>query len=128
MTDTTDIKALRELLSHKDIDLYHQVGVTVTTLRLLLDKADMYEAERQRADEYRDCTRVLADQLSVNALPKEVIEAVAELKGKMANPVVLEYRKHDGFTDPEKVRLINAVTDRCAAAIKKSGFTVKGDL
>src|SRR5476649_2065025 len=31
------------------------------------------EAERQRADEYRDCIRVLADKLSVNALPNEII-------------------------------------------------------
>lgn len=38
------------------------------------------EAERQRADEYRDCIRVLADKLSVNALPNEIIEAVAELE------------------------------------------------
>jgi len=59
---------------------------------------------------------------------RKAVEAEnAELRAKLANAVVLEYRKHDGFTDPEKVRLINAVIDRCAAAIKESGFTVKGE-
>ena len=48
------------------------------------------EAERQRADEYRDCIRVLADQLSVNALPKEVIEAVAALKGEQVSVISKE--------------------------------------
>lgn len=51
MTDTTDIAALRELLSHENLESDHHVGVTVTTLRLLLSKADALEAERQRANE-----------------------------------------------------------------------------
>jgi len=54
-----------------------------------LSLLDQLEAERQRADEYRDCIRVLADQLSENALPKEVIEAVAALKGEQV-PVASE--------------------------------------
>ena len=68
MTDTTDTASLK-----KQID---------TAADIIRDLTDRLKAERQRADEYRDCIRVLADQLSVNALPKEVIEAVAALKGE----------------------------------------------
>lgn len=81
MTDTTDTSVLRrEALT---------LDRMFKTERFIGKLLDLLEAERQRADEYRYCIRVLADQLSVNALPKEVIEAVAELKAKLANPVVM---------------------------------------
>lgn len=134
MTDTTDIAALREqwetLHSRLDLDIF------ITTLFTAL------EAERQRADELQstvgrlaqESNRLFDDRQRINKNWTEaetdnalLRDEIAALKAKLANPVVLEYRKHDGFTDPEKVRLINAVTDRCAAAIKESGFTVKGE-
>lgn len=88
MTDTTDIKALIDDVCLAAAGI-HNLGRSVSDeraqgvidfIRSKLESA--FEAERQRADEYRDCIRVLADQLSVNALPKEVIEAVAALKGE----------------------------------------------
>ena len=86
---------------------------------LLKEREAELEAERQRAD----AADSRLHEVSVHCANVEA--EIAALKAKLANPVVLEYRKHDGFTDPEKVRLINAVTDRCAGAIKESGFTVE---
>lgn len=85
-----------------------------------LVKADASVADLEKRLRYTEETLI-----AVNDLLTAAEARVKDLKAKLANTVVLEYRKHDGFTDPEKVRLINAVTDRCAAAIKESGFTVK---
>lgn len=116
MTDTTDIKALRGEVP--GIPNLFDAG------RLIAKLFDQLEAERQRADGYRDCIRVLADQLSVNALPKEVIEAVAALKGELANPVVL----------PERWKPCDCIdcayaydSEATKKAINEAGFTVKGE-
>lgn len=122
MTDTTDIKALREQAEKAKVC----GGIFAISGEQALSLLDQLEAERQRADNASFRENHLNDMLNDKIQQNVDLRAeLAALKGELANPVVLEYRKHDGFTDPEKVRLINAVTDRCAAAIKESGFTVK---
>jgi hypothetical protein len=90
MTDTTDIAALRELLSHENLESDHHVGVTVTTLRLLLSKADALEAERQRAaGSEEELHKALHREKAAERKLLAAKEEIAALKAKLANPVVL---------------------------------------
>lgn len=95
MTDTTDIKALRVLLSHEDLESDYHVGVTVTTLRSLLSKADQLEAERQRADanEPVRCEGVpqhVHDMIDLQETIDELRAEIASLKGEQV-PVAYLY-------------------------------------
>lgn len=156
MTDTTDIKALRELLCHEDLESDYHVGVTVTTLRLLLSKADALEAERQRADDAERKNSLVAggiesalklqeraekaedevaalktDIESYISINGELATEVEVLKAKLENPVVL-HNERDDYQDTDEyeqgyVRGYNASRRNSVADIEKSGFTVKGE-
>lgn len=97
MTDATDIAALRELLSHENRESDHHVGVTVTTLRLLLSKADQLEAERQRADDAeKERDRIDRRNAELNSTLErwsveraENANEIEALKAKLATPVAL---------------------------------------
>lgn len=103
-----------------------QSAAIKAALKAIVELHGELEAERQRAaGSEEELHKALHREKAAERKLLAAREEIAELKAKLANPVVLEYRKHDGFTDPEKARLINAVTDRCAGAIKESGFTVK---
>ncbi|NMC24724.1 MAG: hypothetical protein GYA32_13360 [Serratia sp.] len=147
MTDTTDTAALREacgiLNDHGYLTKSGKIRSSnlAEAVRMIIEQsvgyAEQLEAERQRADEYRDCIRVLADQLSVNALPQEVIEAVAAMKAQLVNPVVLPagYSTRNGhpFNEGERnVMIPNKHGDWLSRfdvehAIHVAGFTVKGE-
>lgn len=103
MTDTTDIKALRELLCHEGLESDYHVGVTVTTLRLLLSKADQLEAERQRADDNSaECQRQAS---KVGRIKHELNKAEAEiaaLKGDQVPVAVIQFSKHRKLPDGSK--------------------------
>lgn len=89
MTDTTDIKALRELLCHEDLESDYHVGVTVTTLRLLLSKYDQLEAERQRAHEL--VTIDVRREENTRFVEKRLAEAEAELAEMKGEQVTVAY-------------------------------------
>ncbi|QHJ80006.1 MAG: hypothetical protein [Bacteriophage sp.] len=90
MTDTTDIKALRELLCHENKESDHHIGVTVTTLRLLLSKADALEAVLQRADKAnRTCSDLLRTATDEAMRANKAEAELAALKGDQV-PVVSE--------------------------------------
>lgn len=83
-----------------DISIVDTAQQSAGIIRGLLDQL---EAERQRADEYRDCIRVLADQLSVNALPNEIIEAVAELEAVKGEQVPVAWTSQRSLETKNKI-------------------------
>lgn len=103
MTDTTDIKALRELLCHEDLESDYHIGVTVTTLRLLLSKADQLEVERQRTDKANLTCSDLLRTATDEAMRANKAEAeIAELKG---DQVPVAYYANGGYYNTERAAL-----------------------
>lgn len=156
MTDTTDIAALRELLRHESLESDHHVGVTVTTLRLLLSKADTLEAERQRAergeaaagiiqqmynerkteesaaDLYNRLLRTEETLIASTDLLSAAEAEIAALKAKLANPVVFPERKKASFysyyqfSNKDLASVYNGAIREIKHKLNAAGFTVKG--
>ena len=122
MTDTTDIKALRErLIAIGDVEELHSFAIFLI---------DQLEAERQRADvaweHWQAAQIVLGEQAEqIIILNREI----AALKAKLANPVVLPAKEWDDGSDKQLCILngkYNRAVNHCSEAISKAGFTVKG--
>jgi hypothetical protein len=137
MTDTTDIKALPKmtldelLIRCTDYD-DGSLSMDAGELKMLNQHISLLEAERQRADD-------LVLHVNTQANMREKAEAeLAELKAKLANPVVLpDGSRPCTMRHGEQSTSYKAVMsgkgdwlhkDMVVTAICEAGFTVKGDL
>lgn len=120
MTETTDTAALRVEIDTPGIG-------SVAQLRRLAHKLmDELEAERQRADyAHKYGSERDAENESLMLTVGRLRVEIAELKGKLANPVML----------PERWKPCDCIdcayaydSEATKKAINEAGFTVKGDL
>lgn len=121
MTDTTDIKALRErMMQQREAALTGNAPrfedcelLVCDLLRALTLSNKQLEAERHRADYGQQVIN------QSNAECDRLINEIAEMKAKLANPVVLPERR---LPTPSILTFSDAIK-----AINKAGFTVKGE-
>lgn len=135
MTDTTDIKALREASEiGESSDYMTWPTVDPAKLKRVLDRL---EAERQRADDLNyDLGQLQTNNVELSRECLQYKSELAELKAKLANPVVLKpaYKQSDynrmGLEPSDAYGLAwgsSATRDDCVKQIREAGFTVKGE-
>lgn len=130
MTDTTDIKALREGLQSAISQHEMMMGCVMGLSRVdpmyqqCLDALNDLEAERQRADvEHKYASERDTENESLMLTVGRLREEIAALKAKLANPVVMPKYAGDLNHEMAFLRGVEATARKITAA----GFTVKGE-
>lgn len=151
MTDTTDIKVLRDQPDHGPYALVMAQNEALTKGIVVLQR--QLEAERQRADRYHfvamsalEAQAEISERLGISedecdGSPEQIHEKIemlqtelAALKAKLANPVVLSDCSFEAvshmahwYSEGECVAWVSGAK-HVKKKILEAGFTVKGDL
>lgn len=137
MTDTTDIKALREglveLLDH--VDSYGgKCWLFPEDVRSIISSLDQLEAERQlAAGSEEELHKALHREKAAERKLLAAQEEIAALKAKLANPVALPERKKaefyvDGeFSNKDLAAIYNCAILELKKKIHAAGFTTVKD-